>query len=88
MKVDIYRSKSDKSKFLFVPAGTDFTAAPVIDVVEDGFTEVTVYRKDVELSEGMISLNSAQAQQDISDRGYHVTTVIIKTDVMTKNTDE
>lgn len=80
MKIDIYKSNANKTKFLTVPAGSDITKLSVPDT---DYVSVSPFKKDREIAKGdsRIAFDSDAAIASIQTKGYYLHSFEISFDV-------
>lgn len=71
MKIDIYQSNANKSKFLTVPAGSDISQLRLEDT---DYVSVTPFKKDRDMAAGdsRVAFDSAAATAAIEAHGYYL----------------
>jgi len=83
MKVDIYRSEKDKSKFLSVPSGFNVTTLSLPPEIDKDLLKLVPFKKGLELdpTKPRIALDEADVQKQIEDKGYAVHAVASKIEI-------
>lgn len=83
MLIDIYRSSNNNSNFISVPAGIDMAKIDLPEDVENAFSQVTPFKKGVELQPGdkRIAIDSEDVIKQINDRGFAVHGATVKIDI-------
>ena len=85
MKVDIYKSNKNGSKYLTVPEGTDVTKINLPTNIDPDLLDLSLSQKGLELdpNKPRIALDETDIENQISKQGYAVHGVSITSTVRT-----
>lgn len=74
MKIDIYQSTKDSSKFLSVPEKTDMSNLKITEEEATIFGKVTSHRKslNIDANDERIALNTDDVLKQIKNKGYAI----------------
>lgn len=77
MKVDIYKSDTNKSKHVAVPAGSPMPGH-IQNISDPDFQSVSLSQGNIDLQPGMIGINDVKAAAYITAHGHHIFSASVK----------
>ena len=85
MKIDIYKSIKDGTKYLSVLAGTDIEKKPFPSDLDPDLLSLSPFKTslDIQPDESRVALNSNEVIKQINDKGFAVHTATISVTVTT-----
>ncbi|MGR6861790.1 hypothetical protein ACU5EH_20860 [Aliivibrio salmonicida] len=74
MKIDIYKSKKNKSKYLSVTSGLDVKTLSLPTNIDPDLRDLVLFKKDLEINSltPRIGLDEVEVEKQINDKGYAI----------------
>lgn len=86
MKIDIYKSVRNGSKYLSVPAGTDVAGTPFPSTLDPDLHKLSPFKTsfDIQPGESRVGLNSDDIIRQITEQKFatHSTTVTVTVSIL------
>jgi len=85
MKIDIYKSVKNGTKYLSVPAGTDMSSKQFPADLDPDLLTLSPFKTSLDIQPGdhRAALDSADVVQQINDRGFATHTATVTVTIMT-----